>query len=112
MLLRRVMSVRHGPLGRLILGGPLERTGRTLRQLPLVAEQVVEVAVVPLDRVAGPGAFQAAGDRVGAFAGPKLVRPAEPLLLEAASLGFGATVLRRVGGTVGFPKGVAAGDQR
>ena len=95
-----------------ILGSPLQRTGRTLRQLPLVAEQVVEVAVVPLHRVGGPGAFQAAGDRVGAFAGSERVPPAETLLLEAGALGFGTAVFGRVGGTVGFAEGVAAGNQR
>ncbi len=70
------------------------RTGRTLRQLPLVAEQVVEVVVVPLRRVGGPCAFQPAGDRVAAIAAAKAVLPAEALLLEAGTLGFGTDVLR------------------
>src|SRR5262245_17684087 len=112
MLLRRIVSIRHGALCRCVLGSPLERTGRTLRQLPLVAEQVLEVAVVPLHRVRGPGALQAAGDRVSAFAALESVPPAEALLLEAGTLGFGTAVLSRVGSTVGLAEGVAAGNQR
>src|SRR5205807_2704347 len=97
---------------RSILRSPLKRAGRTLRQLPFVAEQVVEVAVVPLHRVRGPGAFQAAGDRVGALAGSEPVRPAEALLLEAGGLGLGTAVFGRVGRTMGFAEGVAARNQR
>src|SRR5262249_44086208 len=55
---------------------------------------------------------QAAGDRVDAFAGTKSTPPAEPLVLEAGTLGLGAAVLSRVGSTVGLAKGVAAGNQR
>ena len=94
-----------------VLGSPLEGPGRALGQLPVVAEQVVEVAVVPFHRVGRPGAFQAAGDRVVAFTGPEPVRPAETLLLEAGGLGLGAAVLSGVGGAMGFAEGVAARDQ-
>src|SRR5262249_26267186 len=88
------------------------RTARTLPQLPLVAEQVVEIAVVPLHRVAGPGALQAAGDRVVALAGSKGVFPAEALFCEGGAFGFGTDVLSRRGSTMGFAKGVTAGNQR
>ena len=40
-----------------------------LRQLPLVAEEVLEEAVAPLRRRRGPGDLEAAGDRVRALAG-------------------------------------------
>ena len=90
---------------------PLPRTAGSLPHLPLIAEQVIEVAVVPLHRV-GPCALQTAGDRVVAFAGAKSVPPAEALLLEAGALGFGTDILRCRGSTMGFAKGVAAGNQR
>ena len=63
--LRRVVGVRHGALGLGILGRPLLRPGGARRQLPVVAEQVVQVPVVPLGRLVGPGALQPAGERVG-----------------------------------------------
>src|SRR5208337_4816671 len=91
---------------------PLPRTARALPHLPLVAEQVVEETVVPLHRVGGPCALQTAGDRVVAFAASKGVPPAETLLLEGGTLGFGTDVLSRIGSTMGFAKGVAASDQR
>ena len=59
VLLRRIVSIRHGARCRCVLGRPLVRAGGALRQLPLVAEQVVEEVVVPLGRVGGPCAFQA-----------------------------------------------------
>jgi hypothetical protein len=51
-----------------VLGQPLPGAGRALGQLPLVAEQHIEVAHVPLGRVGRPGAFDAAGDGVAALA--------------------------------------------
>ncbi len=39
-----------------------------LGELPLVAEEDLEVAVAPLGRPVGPGDLEAAGDRVGALA--------------------------------------------
>src|SRR5262249_19800079 len=75
------------------------------------AEQVVEVAVVPLHRVGGPSALQAAGDRVAALAAAKSVPPAETLLLEAGALGVGTAILSRIGSTRGVAEGVAACNQ-
>ena len=49
-------------------GLPLVRAGRALGQLPLVAEQRLEVALVPLGRRRRPRAFDAAGDGVRADA--------------------------------------------
>src|SRR5437588_12419966 len=46
------------------------------------------------------------------LAGAELVRPAEPLLLEAAGLGFGTAEFSRVGGAMGLAEGVAARNQR
>ena len=88
------------------------RAGGALRQFPLVAEQVVEVVVAPLGGRRGPGAFQAAGDRVAAFAAAKFVLPAEALLLDGGALGFGADILARIGSAVGFAEGVPAGNER
>ena len=110
--LRRVVGIRNGPLGGLVLGRPLPRAGRTLRELPLVAEEVVEVVVGPLRRGARPGPFQAAGDRVLALALAESVLPAETLLLEGSPLGLGPDVLARIGGAVALAQRVTAGDQR
>ncbi len=87
------------------------RTGGALRELPLIAEQVVEVVVVPLRRVGGPCALQPAADRVDAFAAAKGVLPAEALLFDAGGLGFGTDILARIGSAVGFAERVSAGDE-
>ena len=54
-----IVRVGHGAVTGGAHGLPLMRTSRALRQLPFVAEQVLEVAVVPLDRDLGPGALDA-----------------------------------------------------
>ena len=110
--LRRVVGVRHRALRLRVLGDPLVRTGRALRKLPLVREEVGEEAVVPPDRFVGPNAFQPAGDGVATLARPEAARPAEPLLLDACSLGLGTRVLVGVGCAVGLAERMTAGDER
>ena len=109
---RRVVGVRHGAGPAAVLRHPLVRAGGALRQLPLVAEQVLEEAVVPPGRGGRPGALEAAGDGVRALAGAVAVLPAEALLLERGALGLGADVALRVGRAVGLAERVPAGDQR
>src|SRR5262249_13900753 len=106
---RRVERVRDRRLGTLRL--PLPRTGRALRQLPFVFEQVVEEGIAPLRRRLRPHDFRAAGDRVGAEAGAVPALPAEALILERAGLRL-RTDEGRIAGAVGLAEGVAAGDQR
>src|SRR5260370_4845520 len=59
------------------------RPSRALSQFPFVAEQVREEVVAPLRRRRGPNDFQAAADRVSAFARAKFALPAETLLFYA-----------------------------
>src|SRR5437870_10876104 len=82
-MLRRIVRIRHRTVACAIFRRPLMRTGRTLRQLPFVAEQVREEVVAPLRRRRGPNDFQAAADRVTAFARAKFALPSEALLLDA-----------------------------
>src|SRR5258707_7901507 len=112
MLLRRVVSIRYRTGSSPILGRPLVRTGRTLHQVPLIAEQGVQVPVVPLHRVAGPCAFQPAADRVDTFAAAIGVFPAEALFLDAGALGLGADVRARIGSAMAFAERMAAGNER
>ncbi len=93
-----------------VLRLPLMGTGRALRQLPFVAEEVFEEAVAPLRGRGGPGDFQAAGDRVAPLAGAEAVLPAEPLLLQARRFRLGRDVGRGAC-AVRLAEGVAAGDQ-
>ncbi|MGY4499848.1 hypothetical protein ACVWYH_003779 [Bradyrhizobium sp. GM24.11] len=62
MLLRLVERIRNDRVG--ILGRPLVRTARALRQLPFVVEQVLEEIVAPLRRRGGPGHLDTAGDGI------------------------------------------------
>ena len=87
------------------------RAGRALRQFPFVAEQVPEEVAAPLRGRGGPGDFQAAGDRVAAFARAKAALPAQALLLDAGRFGLRPHMGRRAG-AVGLAEGVAAGDER
>src|SRR5258708_40300939 len=86
------------------------RARRALGQFPFVAEQVGEEAVAPLRRRRGPNAFQAAADRVAAFARSKFALPAEALLLDAGRFRLCAYQFR-IAGAVGFAEGVTAGDE-
>ncbi len=81
------MRIRHGARTGAALGRPLVRAGRALRQLPLIAEQGVEVAAVPFHRVGGPCAFQPAADRMDTFAVAEGVFPTEALILDVGALG-------------------------
>jgi hypothetical protein len=78
-------------------------------QLPFKAEQVFEEVVAPLGRRLGPGDFQAAGDRVAAFALAKFVLPAEALLVETCQFRIDPDVGRR-GRPVRLTEGMAADD--
>ncbi len=109
--LRRVVRLRHGLLRLGVLGGELVRTGRALGQLPLVVEQVLEVAVVPLGWIVGPGALEPAADRIAGYAAAMAALPAKALVLDAGTLGFGTFVIF-LGGTMGFAERVSAGDKR
>src|SRR5450830_767338 len=91
---------------------PLMRTGRALGQFPFVAEQVPEEVVAPLRWRRGPDDFQAAADRVTAFAAAIGVLPAEALLLDAGGFRLGADILARIGSAVGLAERVSAGDER
>ena len=61
--------------------------------------------------VVGPDDFQAAADRVVAFAGAEAALPAEALFLDAGGFGLRPHMGRRAG-AVGFAEGVTAGDER
>src|SRR5688572_287949 len=92
-------------------GDPLLRAGGAGRELPLVLVEVLEEAVVPLNRVIGPGALEAAGDRVATLTGAVGVVPADPQILGGGSLRLWTDVGRR-GGAVGLAEGVATDDER
>ena len=107
-----VVRIRHVLVGRTVFGSPLVRPGGGLGQFPLVAEQVVEVAVRPFDRRRRPRALQTARDRVAGVAGAVGADPSETLVLDRAGFRFGADVFADVGRPVGFAERVTAGDQR
>ena len=107
-----VVRIRHGAFRLGIFRRPLLRARGARRQLPLVLEQVLQEPVVPLDRVVGPCAFEAAGDRVGALAGAVLVLPAQALLFDGGALGFLTDVINRRRGAMGLADRVAADDER
>src|SRR6476659_4978785 len=93
-----------------VLGHPLVRAGRGLLQLPLVAEEDLEVLVVPTRRVVGPRHLEARGDGVRALARLVGALPAEALRLERGALGLRADQVG-VTGAMGLAEGVATGDE-
>src|SRR5688500_2383882 len=105
------MGVRHRALGLGVLRPPLLRAGGALRQLPLVLEQVLEEPVVPLRGIVGPGALEAAGDRVGPLAGAVLVLPAQALLLETGGLRLRTDVARGRARAMALAERMAADDE-
>ncbi|MCG6891086.1 MAG: hypothetical protein LJE92_15995, partial [Gammaproteobacteria bacterium] len=54
-------------------------------QVRLLPAQHVEIAMVPLGRMGGPGTFESAGDRITANAPASLVDPAQALFFNAGS---------------------------
>ena len=85
--------------------------GRAFGQFPLVAEQHVEIAVVPLSGIRFPCTFDAAGGGINALAGAKTVLPAQSLLFDGRALGFG-THQPGVACAVGLAESMSAGNQR
>ena len=75
-----------------------------------MAEEVLEEAVAPRGRRAGPGHLEAAGDGVGTLAGAEAALPAQALSLDRARLGLGADQVG-VAGAVGLAERVTTGDQ-
>ena len=94
-----------------LLGGPLIGPGRALGQLPLVVEQHLEIAVVPLGRRRRPGAFQAAADLVAADAAAVAALPAETLLFDGGRFGLRPDQCR-ITGAVALTEGMTAGGER
>ena len=110
MLLRRVMGIGDQVLGLAVNRRPLMGTGRALAQLPLVAQQHVEVAVVPGGRVGFPGPLDTAGGGVHTLAAAEFVAPAQALRLNRRGLRLGADQAR-ITGAVGLAEGMPAGHQ-
>jgi hypothetical protein len=112
-LMRLLAVVRIGnDLPCAVLRTPLLRAGGALRQFPLVAEEIVEVALRPRDRRRRPRAFEAARDRLAAVAAAHRVLPTEALLFERSAFGLGADVLARIGGAVCLTERMATRDER
>ena len=106
-----IMSIRNGSLRGRFLGCPLMSARWALGQHPVVAEEIVEVAVGPLSLRGGPGTLKTAGDGVAGVALSKFAQPAKTLSFDALPLRFRADILIRTGRAMGLPESVAAGDQ-
>src|SRR5262245_59002434 len=104
--------MRNRPLTDAVLRLPLLRASRTLGQLPLVFEEVLEKVVAPLRWRRRPRDLETAGDGVGAFAGLVAALPAETLLLEVAALRFAANVGHGRPGAMRRAERVSSGNQR
>ncbi|CAH0051098.1 unnamed protein product [Clonostachys solani] len=93
-----------------ILCDKLWGAARALDELPLVAEQVLEEVVAPPGGSLGPDNLQTRCDGIGALSGLVAVLPAQTVLLDGSTLGFGADMA--VGsGAVGLAKGVTTSNQ-
>ena len=111
MALRGIVGIGHGALAGAVLGNPLFGSGGAGGQLPVVGPEIGEIHVRPTGRRARPCAFEAARDGVAGVAFAVFVFPAEALLLERGTFGFGTDVAFGGGGSVGFAEGVAACDE-
>src|SRR5262245_42198564 len=90
--LRLVMCVRDGVRAGAILRLPLVCACGALRQLPLVAEQILEEIVTPLRGRRGPGDFEAAGNGIARIARAERALPTEALRFNVAAFGIFADV--------------------
>src|SRR5581483_5164746 len=112
MALGGIVRIRDGVRTRSILGCPLISAGRALRELPFVAEQVLEEVVAPFRRGLGPGDLKTAADGVAPAARAIFASPPEALLLDITSFRFRPNILGGNGSTVRLAEGVPSGDQR
>src|SRR5919107_834096 len=87
---------------------PLQCTCRALHKLVLIVEQHVKITHVPFDWSGRPSPFEAAGDGMVAKAALVAAGPAETLLCDVRSFGFGPN-LGWIPCTVAFTERVAAG---
>src|SRR5262245_14602112 len=110
-LLRRVVRARDRTGTSATLRLPLLGAGRTLGQLPLVLEEVLEVIVAPLRRRRGPGDLDTARGGVGSHTGLVAALPTETLLLEVTALRFWAEVRHGGCGAMRLAERVSAGNQ-
>ncbi|MCY1223675.1 hypothetical protein D9M72_358110 [compost metagenome] len=101
------MGIGHDSIARGPLGLPLIGARRALGQLPLVAEQGFQVAVVPFGRRWRPGTLQAAGDGVAGLATAECVLPAQAHFGDIGRLGL-RTDIGRIACTVALAEGMAA----
>src|SRR5215471_17592000 len=111
MTLGWIVRVRHFARACAIPRCPLVSAGRTLGELPFVAEQIFKEVVTPFGWRLGPNDFEAAADGVATLAGAEFALPAEPLLLNHGCFWLRANECG-LAGAVGFAKGVPAGNQR
>ena len=111
MALVGVMRVRHGAVRIGFCWHKLGCPGWAFALHPFKAKQIVEVVVVPLNRVCGPSAFEAAGDGVYALARTKAIGPAKALLFKGRAFRFWTNILAGVRSAMGFAERVAASDQ-
>ena len=109
--LRRFVSCRCEIVVIRLFRRPLPSAGGTLSQFPLVAEQHVQIAIVPLRRGRRPCAFQTAANLICAFTAAMAASPAEALLFDTSSLGCRSDQ-RRIASAVAFAKGVSANGER
>ena len=107
----RIMRVGNQAAGRRVSRRPLIGTGRALCQLPLIAEQHVEITIVPLDRIRRPGTLEATCDGVNALAALEVTAPAKTLFLNAGTFRLGPDKTG-ITGAMTFAKGVTAGNKR
>ena len=107
----RVVRIGDGIRGRAACGLPLLGAGGAVGELPLVAEQGLEVGVVPRGWRRVPGALDATADRVVPIARALGVLPAEAHLLDRCGLRLGADVLARVAIAVRLAEGVTTCDE-
>src|ERR1700677_3142630 len=107
--LRGILRIRNRSGAGAILRRPLMRARRTLRQFPLVIEQVGEKVVAPLCWRFGPDDFEAAANRVCTLARAILALPSEALLLDRSCFRFPPDQ-GRLASAVRFAEGVATRD--
>ena len=116
-----VCHQRHGPAGRIagierlfvfrhVDRGPLVGACGGFCKLPIIAEEVVEIAHVPLGGFLGPSTFDTGGEGIRGLALMARVVPAEALHVDRAALGLGADMVM-VAAAVGFANRVATTGQ-
>mmetsp|Transcript_7236 Transcript_7236/g.13925 ORF Transcript_7236/g.13925 Transcript_7236/m.13925 type:complete len:241 (-) Transcript_7236:910-1632(-) len=111
MPLCRIVRIRHSVCRSTTLGDPLSCSSGAFRLFPIIIEHILEVSIVPLNRVLCPSTLQATCDGVHTFATVVGAHPTQTHVFQTRTLWLWPHMFSRIGSPMCFPEGVPTCNQ-